>query len=170
MDRFQEDMFEVFEHVRHRSRTDSQVFEDSVELQLFFIKRRDELCKNGEVLSSPALQYSEADLQASVETLRAQKLPREQQEAELEIKQEKVMFFFSFLVVVKFLVLNICLIKTDSVYFGKKKGRVIVTKNGITEAVKGHYFSSIGRCHTQTSKRLWKVPPRITREKSHDCT
>lgn len=83
-------MFEVFEHVRHRSRTDSQVFEDSVELQSFFIKRRDELCKNGEVLYSPALQYSEADLQASVETLRAQKLPREQQEAELEPKQEKV--------------------------------------------------------------------------------
>ncbi|XP_015918691.2 protein polybromo-1 isoform X3 [Parasteatoda tepidariorum] len=89
LDRFQEDMFEVFEHVRHRSRTDSQVFEDSVELQSFFIKRRDVLCKNGEVLQSPALQYSEADLQASVETLRAQKLPREQQEAELEIKQEK---------------------------------------------------------------------------------
>ncbi|XP_035230777.1 protein polybromo-1-like isoform X3 [Stegodyphus dumicola] len=89
LDRFQEDMFEVFEHVRHLSRTDSQVFEDSVELQSFFIKRRDVLCKNGEVLLSPALQYTEADLQASVETLRAQKLPREQQEAELEPKQEK---------------------------------------------------------------------------------
>ncbi|XP_054712195.1 LOW QUALITY PROTEIN: protein polybromo-1-like [Uloborus diversus] len=89
LDRFQEDMFEVFEFVRHRSRTDSQVFEDSVELQSFFIKRRDVLCKCGEVLLSPALQYTEADLQASVETLRAQKLPREQQEAEMEPKQEK---------------------------------------------------------------------------------
>ncbi|GFQ66100.1 protein polybromo-1 [Trichonephila clavata] len=89
LDRFQEDMFDVFELVRHNSRTDSQVFEDSVELQSFFIKRRGVLCKNGEVLLSPALQYSEADLQASVETLRAQKLPREQQEAELEPKQEK---------------------------------------------------------------------------------
>ncbi|GIY61633.1 protein polybromo-1 [Caerostris extrusa] len=89
LDRFQEDMFDVFELVRHNSRTDSQVFEDSVELQSFFIKRRDVLCKNGEVLLSPALQYTEADLQASVETLRAQKLPREQQEAELEPKQEK---------------------------------------------------------------------------------
>ncbi|KAG8184625.1 hypothetical protein JTE90_022674 [Oedothorax gibbosus] len=89
LDRFQEDIFDVFEHVRHRSRTDSQVFEDSVELQSFFIKRRDELCRGGETLLSPALQYTEADLQASVETLRAQKLPREQQESELEVKQEK---------------------------------------------------------------------------------
>lgn len=79
----------MFEHVRHCSRTDSQVFEDSVELQSFFMKRRDELCRGGDVLLSPALQYTEADLQASVETLRAQKLPREQQEADLEIKQEK---------------------------------------------------------------------------------
>lgn len=89
LDRFQEDVFEVFEYTRQHSRTDSQVFEDSVEMQSFFIRMRDILCKNGEVLSSPALQYTEADLQASVETLKAQKLPREQQEAELEIKQEK---------------------------------------------------------------------------------
>lgn len=109
-------MFEVFEHVRHRSRTDSQVFEDSVELQLFFIKRRDELCKNGDVLSSPALQYSEADLQASVETLRAQKLPREQQEAELEIKQEKVMYFFNEILSCTFAFL----LKADSVHCCKK--------------------------------------------------
>ncbi|XP_076317275.1 protein polybromo isoform X4 [Tachypleus tridentatus] len=89
LDRFQEDVFEVFEQARRKNRTDSQVFEDSVELQSYFIKMRDELCKNGELLKSPALHYTESDLQASVEALKSEKLPKEQQEAEMEPRQEK---------------------------------------------------------------------------------
>ncbi|XP_067123626.1 protein polybromo-1 isoform X3 [Centruroides vittatus] len=89
LDTFQDDVFEVFEHARNVSRTDSQVFEDSIELQSYFIRMRDELCRFGEVLQSPALKYRECHLQSSVEALKAEKLPREQQEAELEPKQEK---------------------------------------------------------------------------------
>jgi hypothetical protein len=39
-DTFQRDVFSVLERARHLSRSDSQIFEDSVELQSFFIKVR----------------------------------------------------------------------------------------------------------------------------------
>lgn len=79
LDRFQQDVFEVFDKARQLSRSDSevkfvtffdfgrksinlkvffcQIFEDAVELQQFFIKTRDELCKNGKYYYSPALQF-----------------------------------------------------------------------------------------------------------------
>lgn len=78
LDRFQSDMFAIFEKVRKTCRTDSQAFEDSIEMQQFFIRLRNELCKNGERLQSPALNYTEADLNASVENLKQEKLPFEQ--------------------------------------------------------------------------------------------
>lgn len=78
LDRFQSDMFAIFEKVRKTCRTDSQAFEDSIEMQQFFISLRNELCKNGERLQSPALNYTEADLNASVENLKQEKLPFEQ--------------------------------------------------------------------------------------------
>lgn len=84
LDQFQDDIFDVFERARKVSRTDSQVFEDTIELQSFFIKRRDELCKSGEVLFSPALRYSENDLQASIDALRREKVPCEKSEDERE--------------------------------------------------------------------------------------
>ena len=77
LDRFQSDVFTIFEKVRKTCRTDSQAFEDSIEMQQFFIRLRNELCKNGERLQSPALNYTEADLNASVENLRQEKLPFE---------------------------------------------------------------------------------------------
>lgn len=40
LDTFQEDIFLCFELARRLSRTDSQVFEDSIELQSHFIKQR----------------------------------------------------------------------------------------------------------------------------------
>ncbi|UYV65948.1 PBRM1, partial [Cordylochernes scorpioides] len=86
LDRFQDDMFEVFELARKESRTDSQVFEDSTELQAHFIRTRDKLCCNGSSLSSPALNYTEAYLQAAVEALKAEKVPKE---PPLELKSEK---------------------------------------------------------------------------------
>ncbi len=67
MDRFQEDVFDVFRYARTVSRTDSQLFEDSVDLQKFFIQTRDLLCKNGEVLLTPALSYQEVHLLRDVE-------------------------------------------------------------------------------------------------------
>lgn len=77
LDTFQEEIFACFERARRLSRTDSQVFEDSIELQSFFIRKRDELCKHGEVLSSPALNYSIEHLNASVESVRQTKLLQE---------------------------------------------------------------------------------------------
>ena len=40
LDVFQTDIFAVMERARNLSRTDSQAFEDSVELQSYFIKTR----------------------------------------------------------------------------------------------------------------------------------
>ncbi|CAG5038911.1 unnamed protein product [Parnassius apollo] len=45
LDHFQQDMFAVFKRARRLSRTDSQIFEDSVELQSYFIEQQDQLCR-----------------------------------------------------------------------------------------------------------------------------
>ncbi|XP_069101022.1 protein polybromo-1-like isoform X18 [Argopecten irradians] len=81
-DKFQEDMFEVFERARRLSRTDSQLYEDAVEMHLYFIKTRDETCRNGEILLTPALSYTERHLQASLDAEKIEKLPMEQQSME----------------------------------------------------------------------------------------
>uniref|UniRef100_A0A131XM83 Putative chromatin remodeling complex rsc subunit rsc1/polybromo n=1 Tax=Hyalomma excavatum TaxID=257692 RepID=A0A131XM83_9ACAR len=89
LDRFQEDVFDVFDRARRISRTDSQAFEDSIELQSYFIRLRDELCGQGDILQSPALNYGQQELTESVDLLRAQKLPQEQQEAAAEADAER---------------------------------------------------------------------------------
>ncbi len=43
LDTFQEDVFACLDRARRLSRTDSQIFEDSIELQSFFIRKRDEV-------------------------------------------------------------------------------------------------------------------------------
>ncbi|CAE1320778.1 PBRM1 [Acanthosepion pharaonis] len=88
VDRFQEDMFKVFERARQLSRIDSQLYEDAVEMQLFFIKIRDELCKNGEILLTPALSYTEKHLQSALEAEKREKLPKEQQDDEKKKAQD----------------------------------------------------------------------------------
>ncbi|XP_067618528.1 protein polybromo-1 [Eurosta solidaginis] len=80
LDVFQEDVFSCFERARRLSRTDSDVFQDSIELQMFFIKTRDELCKD--TFTSPALQYTLDNLIADVEAMRQQKLEQEEQDQE----------------------------------------------------------------------------------------
>lgn len=82
LDTFQEDVFSCLDRARRLSRTDSQIFEDSIELQSFFIKKRDEMCKDQ--LTSPALSYSAMHLSASVEAVRQTKLLQEEQEQEQE--------------------------------------------------------------------------------------
>ncbi|XP_066520452.1 polybromo 1, like [Hoplias malabaricus] len=88
LDVFQEHFFEVLEKARRLSRTDSEIFEDSVELQQFFIKIRDELCKNGEILLSPALSYTPKHLHADVEREKREKLPQEIEEDRLKGEEE----------------------------------------------------------------------------------
>ncbi|XP_023290298.1 protein polybromo-1 isoform X3 [Orussus abietinus] len=85
LDRFQEDVFTCLERARKLSRTDSQPFEDSVELQAFFLRTRDEATRGGDLLHSPALNYTLLDLSAQVAELKRVKL---QQEAALPTEDE----------------------------------------------------------------------------------
>lgn len=86
LDVFQEDLFSCIDRARRLSRTTSQIFEDTVEMQMYFIKQRDQLCKNGELLSSPALSYTLDDANSAIEQLRQNKLLRESLEEETETR------------------------------------------------------------------------------------
>ncbi|XP_008204836.3 protein polybromo-1 isoform X2 [Nasonia vitripennis] len=77
LDRFQEDVFSCLERARKLSRTDSQPFEDSVELQAFFLRTRDEVTRNGDLLHSSALNYSLHDLANQVAELKRIKVQQE---------------------------------------------------------------------------------------------
>ena len=56
-------------------------------MQMFFIRIRDELFKNGEYLLTPALSFRESHLQKELELEKVDKLAREQQEDEEKKKQ-----------------------------------------------------------------------------------
>lgn len=60
-----------------------------MELQQFFIKIRDELCKNGEILLTPALSYTSKHLHSDVEKEKKEKLPKEIEEDQLKREEEK---------------------------------------------------------------------------------
>lgn len=59
-----------------------QLYEDAVEMQMYFIKTRDETCRNGEILLTPALSYMERHLQVALDAEKMEKLPLEQQNME----------------------------------------------------------------------------------------
>lgn len=91
LDQFQEDIFSCLQRGRNLSRSDSQVFEDSVELQSYFIRQRDELCRNGDLLHSPALNYTLLDLSNAVNTERQAKQAHEPDDEDVKpiiIKEE----------------------------------------------------------------------------------
>ncbi|CAJ1050642.1 polybromo 1%2C like isoform X3 [Xyrichtys novacula] len=89
LDVFQEHMFEVLEKARRLHRTDSEIFEDAVELQQFFIKIRDELCKNGEILLSSALNYTLKHLHSDVDQEKREKIPKEIEEDRKKEEEEE---------------------------------------------------------------------------------
>uniref|UniRef100_A0A8C2A4Q9 Protein polybromo-1 n=1 Tax=Cyprinus carpio TaxID=7962 RepID=A0A8C2A4Q9_CYPCA len=89
LDVFQEHVFEVLEKARRLNRTDSEIFEDSVELQHFFVKIRDELCKNGEILLTPALSYTSKHLHADIDQEKREKLPQEIEEDLLKREEDR---------------------------------------------------------------------------------
>lgn len=60
----------------------SQLYEDAVEMQMFFIKQRDEICRNGERLLTPALSYQEKHLTVALDAEKQSKLEQEQKEDE----------------------------------------------------------------------------------------
>ncbi|XP_077581502.1 polybromo 1, like isoform X2 [Stigmatopora nigra] len=80
LDVFQEHVFEALQKARRLHRTDSEVFDDAVELQQFFIKIRDELCKNGEILLTTALNYTLKQLHNDVDQEKREKIPKEIEE------------------------------------------------------------------------------------------
>uniref|UniRef100_A0A8D3E6I9 Protein polybromo-1 n=1 Tax=Scophthalmus maximus TaxID=52904 RepID=A0A8D3E6I9_SCOMX len=90
LDVFQEHMFEVLEKARRLHRTDSEIFEDAVELQQFFIKIRDELCKNGEILLTTALNYTSKHLHSDVDQEKREKIPKEIEEDKQKKEEEEV--------------------------------------------------------------------------------
>lgn len=59
-----------------------------MELQQFFIKIRDELCKNGEILLSSALNYTAKHLHGDVEQEKREKLPKEIEEDKQKREEE----------------------------------------------------------------------------------
>uniref|UniRef100_A0A1I7S1Y9 Protein polybromo-1 n=1 Tax=Bursaphelenchus xylophilus TaxID=6326 RepID=A0A1I7S1Y9_BURXY len=79
LDRFQDDLFALFAKVRQLTSPTSQIFEDSIKLQLAFINKREELCKT--VLVSPASTYNESMLNDEVDEQR--------KEHRLKLKEEK---------------------------------------------------------------------------------
>lgn len=92
LDVFQQDIFAVLERARNLSRSDSQIFEDSIELQTHFINIRDEACGKGKILESKALSYTVDDLHKSVDTLKAKKQELEkieEEQEEMKIKDKK---------------------------------------------------------------------------------
>lgn len=65
------------------------MFEDAVELHQFFIKIRDELCKNGEILLSTALNYTFKHLHNDVEQEKREKIPKEIEEDRQKTAEEE---------------------------------------------------------------------------------
>jgi len=65
-----------------RGGCDSKVYEDSVELQSYFIQQRDELCRRGEVLLTPALNFTSQQFAEMIEDDRREQTSREQDDDE----------------------------------------------------------------------------------------
>jgi len=82
LDLLQRDVFLVLERARKLSRTDSQVWEDSVELSRRFIKARDQYTENGARLKSKALEYTLEMLEISLQSSKEGKAGSEVAEEE----------------------------------------------------------------------------------------
>ncbi|XP_014669856.1 PREDICTED: protein polybromo-1-like [Priapulus caudatus] len=88
LDVFQDDMFAVFARGRALNNIDSEIFEDAMELQQFFMRVRDKLCKSGDVLQSPALNITEVHFQRIIQE---EKDKKKMQEPEQDVKEEEDM-------------------------------------------------------------------------------
>ncbi|KHJ43962.1 Bromodomain protein [Trichuris suis] len=67
LDRFQMDMFQLFEKARQLHGCGSQSSKDAIELQTVFIQKRDKITNRGEWLYSAALAYTEKDFHLDME-------------------------------------------------------------------------------------------------------
>ncbi|KRX57188.1 Protein polybromo-1 [Trichinella sp. T9] len=84
LDRFQQDMLEVFKRARRLKSVNSQIFEDSVDLQSYFIKVRDELTKRGDLFYSSAMRFTEKDLISEIDAMRRRNASKSNLESEVE--------------------------------------------------------------------------------------
>ncbi|TKR92680.1 hypothetical protein L596_007287 [Steinernema carpocapsae] len=84
LDRFQEDLFNLFSKARELTSPSSAIFKATVEMQLHFIEKRDELCRNR--LDSPAIFYNDTHLKREISTMQREKNAKtegeEQEDAE----------------------------------------------------------------------------------------
>ncbi|KAJ7360053.1 hypothetical protein OS493_019144 [Desmophyllum pertusum] len=82
LDRYQEDVFAILEKAREISRSDTEMYDDAVELQQFFVSQRDKLCKDGERFVSPALVLIKRHLLQDLDEERKTKAEAESKEDE----------------------------------------------------------------------------------------
>ncbi|XP_028398159.1 LOW QUALITY PROTEIN: protein polybromo-1-like [Dendronephthya gigantea] len=76
LDKLQEDLYAFFENARtHRS--DTEVYDDAVELQQFYVQQRDRVCKDGERFVSPAISQTKRHLQHELDEERKRKTREE---------------------------------------------------------------------------------------------
>ncbi|CAF3824420.1 unnamed protein product [Adineta steineri] len=73
LDVFQDDLFRVFERARKLNNVDSQIYQDTIQLQRFYIRLCDDICNHGNLLRSPALLFSENCLQQELARERTEK-------------------------------------------------------------------------------------------------
>uniref|UniRef100_A0A915PSR4 Protein polybromo-1 n=1 Tax=Setaria digitata TaxID=48799 RepID=A0A915PSR4_9BILA len=86
LDKFQDDLFLLFNVAMEHAHSDSQVFEDTVELWMYYLKTRDDLTRT--TLLSPARWYTEKMLFTHVDNIRKRKLLEEAKDDEENKKSE----------------------------------------------------------------------------------
>lgn len=80
LDRLQDDMFSIFEKARTDGRTDSEIYEDSCELQIHFMMERDRLTKDGVRLMTQAVNTTLKKVQSEMDAERKEKQQKESQD------------------------------------------------------------------------------------------
>lgn len=70
LDVYQGHVFSLFEAIRERCEPGDEVWKLCLELHKKFIKKRDELTKNGQIYSSPACAYGEGDIEDCLDDLK----------------------------------------------------------------------------------------------------
>jgi len=91
LDHFQDDLFAIFKKARREATTDSEMYEDACELEMYFIIERDRLCKDGLRLTSRALNTTLKFVQNEIDAQRKDKQKMESQEDEDEDDENKKM-------------------------------------------------------------------------------
>ena len=104
LDAFQDELFHVFAFIRRNSYFDlntfdpirthraSQLYKDSYDLQKYFIQKRDELCRNGDLLQSGAASYKSntLDHQISLEVIGSYAAPGSLDESEVLLVDQRL--------------------------------------------------------------------------------